>query len=76
MPEDYCRFRTTVRELADCLAHLLDPLSNEEHAARLELVNVCATILEECGVKPINRADIQIEQREENLPRTRPPGQS
>ena len=44
----YCRFENTLIDLLDCKEHLNDTLTaRSEHAARLELVQLCADIAAE-----------------------------
>jgi hypothetical protein len=63
----YIRFRNTLADLRDCAEHIHDQLIAgavvSEHSARIELVTLCAEILEACGVS-INPTDIQIIEHE------------
>lgn len=47
----YCRFQNTVPDLRDCARNMREPfLSDEEAAARIELVNICIDILDGAGI--------------------------
>lgn len=41
----YCRFENTARDLADCLEHIGDNLSESEHKSRQKLVELCEEIV-------------------------------
>lgn len=44
----YCRFRNTAGDLNDCVRHLRDrDLSDEEHRARVQLVELAREIVDE-----------------------------
>jgi len=43
----YCRFTNTLQDLRECLEHITDDLSEEEHTAREKLINVCEEITDE-----------------------------
>jgi len=46
----YCRFRNTEIQLQDCLDNLFDSnLSEEEDAARSQLIKICQDIIFEVG---------------------------
>lgn len=40
----YCRFQNTVRDLDDCYDHMRDELSEDEEAAKKELIATCSQI--------------------------------
>lgn len=50
MNMSYCRFENTLRDLQDCADNLHDKLEGEEKAARRQLIDLCAMILEESGM--------------------------
>ncbi len=58
----YCRFRNTLGDLRDCHDHLRDHLisgiSDGEHVARAQLVELCRKILEDCGLTITGEAEI------------------
>jgi hypothetical protein len=67
----YCRFHNTLSDLRDCYEHIHDRLDKRDDRAwdsefnsRKRLVELCARILEECGVE-INPGDIKIEEYED-----------
>lgn len=41
----YCRFRNTLEDLRDCYKNMTDDLSDEEKAARFELLKLCDMIV-------------------------------
>lgn len=41
----YCRFRNTASDLADCVDHLNDDVSKEEHEARQRLIRLAREIV-------------------------------
>lgn len=49
----YCRFRNALQDLQDCYDNFDEYLhpeeDKEEHSARLELLELCKTIVEEYG---------------------------
>jgi hypothetical protein len=46
----YCRFENTSSDLLDCREHILDKLTGDyEPRARVQLVRLCADILEQVG---------------------------
>lgn len=49
----YCRFQNTASDLADCLEHIEDDLSEDEHRARKHLLILCA--------KALLNADVDLE---------------
>lgn len=44
----YCRFQNTFRDLQDCFDSIDDNLSEEEHEARKNLIELCQSIVREC----------------------------
>ena len=46
----YVRFENTVRDLADCVEHLDDQLSESEARARARLLQLCVQVVQECGL--------------------------
>lgn len=52
----YCRFRNTYNDVLDCIDHIdevadeYEPISKEEHQARLSLIQACADVLEKLNV--------------------------
>lgn len=45
----YCRFQNTVSDLDDCLEHINDNLSADEHEARQRLVELARQIVAEAN---------------------------
>jgi hypothetical protein len=45
----YCRFRNTVSDMGDCIDHLWDKLSPDEHKARMRLIRMAHDIVDEVG---------------------------
>ena len=48
----YCRFQNTVSDLGDCLDHLTDDVSVEEHEARQRLIEIAREIVAEADNNP------------------------
>lgn len=52
----YCRFRNTYNDMLDCIDHIdevedeYEPISREEHEARLSLIQACADVLDRFNV--------------------------
>lgn len=42
----YCRFRNTKSDLFDCMNHIADDVSKEEHSARIKLIELCRDIVD------------------------------
>lgn len=45
----YCRFQNTVSDLDDCLEHIHDDVSEEEHNARQRLIEIARQIVDEAN---------------------------
>jgi hypothetical protein len=53
----YCQFRNTEGDLDDCFEDIDEPLSRDEHKARIRMIKLCATvIIEWAGAKTIEEA--------------------
>lgn len=46
----YCRFENTLRDLRDCNRNLDSQVSESEHKARKELLELCGSMLGEVGI--------------------------
>lgn len=46
MNMSYCRFQNTKNDLRDCVEHIGDDVSPEEHKARIKLIELCRDIVD------------------------------
>lgn len=46
----YCRFENTAKDLADCIEHIGDNLSEPEDAARERILTMAIEIVEQSGL--------------------------
>jgi hypothetical protein len=65
----YCRFENTARDLADCAEHIHDGLTDNtyEAKARLRLIGLCKSILQDVGfeIKMSQQPEFQDEEHVE-----------
>lgn len=64
----YCRFQNTASDLSDCVDHMTDELSAEEHEARQRLIELAREIVAEADNNPeFYEAEHEDEREEEEV---------